>query len=171
MIQRDELIPVGKFTRPHGVRGEMSLLLSGDVFEDSAGECVVCAMDGIFVPFFIEEYRYKTDNVVLVKFEKIDTVEQARMFTNKEAYVLKRDCDGGQADFTWADFIGFSAEDTVKGSLGSIAYVDDSTLNVLFVVERPDGSELFIPAQEVFIEEIDYDNQHLLFNLPEGLVD
>jgi len=171
MIQRDELIPVGKFTRPHGVKGEMSLLLAGEVFENSAGECLVCAMDGIFVPFFIEEYRYKTDNVVLIKFEKIDTVEQARVFTNKETYVLKRDCDAEQDGFTWADFVGFSAEDSVKGPLGSISYVDDSTLNVLFVVQRPDGSELFVPAQDVFIEDIDYANRHVLFNLPDGLVD
>ena len=171
MILREELHVIGRFTRPHGVQGEMSLLLTDDVFDRAEVSCVVCSMDGIFVPFFVEEYRYKTDNVVLVKFERIDTVEQARVFTNKEAFVLKKECEGGEVEFAWNDFVGFMVADCVLGPLGSIVHVDDTTLNVLFIIERPDGSERFIPAQEVFIKDIDYDNRHILFNLPDGLMD
>ena len=171
MILREELHSIGRFTRPHGVQGEMALQLTDDVFDRAEVSCLVCAMDGIFVPFFVEEYRYKSDNVVLVKFERVDTVEQARMFTNREAFALKKDCEGEASEFAWNDFVGFSAEDSVLGALGSIVHVDDSTMNVLFIVERSDGSECFIPAQEVFIQDIDYDNRHIVFNLPDGLLD
>ena len=171
MIQREELHSIGRLTRPHGVHGEMALQLTDDVFDRAEVSCLVCAMDGIYVPFFIEEYRYKTDNVVLVKFERVDTVEQARMFTNKEAFALKKDCEGESSVFAWNDFVGFTAEDSTIGALGSIVHVDDSTMNVLFIVGRPDVSECFIPAQEVFIQDIDYDKRHIVFNLPDGLID
>ena len=171
MILREELHSIGHFTRPHGVQGEMALMLTDDVFDRADVSCLVCSMDGIFVPFFVEEYRYKTDNVVLVKFEHVDTVEQARVFTNKEAFALNKECEGEKPDFAWNDFVGFSAEDGTMGALGNIVHVDDMTMNVLFIVGRPDGSECFIPAQEVFIEDIDYENRHIVFNLPEGLID
>jgi 16S rRNA processing protein RimM len=49
--------------------------------------------------------------------------------------------------------------------------VDESTVNTLFVIERPDGEELLIPAQEAFIEDIDHDERIIIFNLPEGLLE
>jgi len=171
MILPEEFRQIGRFTRPHGVQGEISLLLTDDVFERADISCIICSIDGIYVPFFIDEYRYKTDNVVLVKFERVMTVEQARLFTNREAFVLRRECEGDEPEFVWADFIGFTAGDKSAGALGEIVHVDDSTMNILFIVGRPDGSECYIPAQEVFIEEIDYDRRHILFNLPEGLID
>lgn len=38
---------------------------------------------------FIEEYRFRSDDVALVKFEGIETAERARMLTNVEVYFLK----------------------------------------------------------------------------------
>jgi len=171
MILRDELLSIGRFTRPHGVQGEMSLLLTDDVFDRADVDCLVCSIDGIFVPFFIDDWRYKTNNVVLVKFERVDTVEQARLFANREAFVMKKDYVRDDDELVWDDFIGFTAEDGTLGPLGTVDYVDDSTLNVLFVIRRPDGTECFVPAQEVFIQEIDPDNHHIVFNLPDGLLD
>ena len=171
MITRDELIPIGKFTRPHGVKGEVSLLLTDDTFDNATGACLVCDIDGIFVPFFMEEYRYKTDNVVLVKLERIDTVEQTRIFTNKEAYILKKEYAGDEEVASWADFVGFEAVDRANGVLGRIVRVDDTTMNVLFIIEKSDGGELFVPAHEDFIEEIDETQRRILMDLPEGLVD
>ena len=171
MILSEELRPIGRFTRPHGVQGEISLLLMDDVFDRADISCLVCPIDGINVPFFIDEYRYKTDNVVLVKLDRVMTMEQARRLTNRDVFVLRRECEECTSEFVWSDFVGFLAEDTVIGTLGEIIHVDDTTMNVLFIVGRPDGSECFIPAQEVFIQDIDYDCRHIMFNLPEGLID
>ena len=45
---------------------------------------MICEMDGILVPFFVEDFRYKTDTVVLVKLEDVNSEEDARMFVGKE---------------------------------------------------------------------------------------
>ena len=172
MIQNDEVISIGRFTRPHGVKGEMAMTFVNDVFDRTDCPYLVCAMDGILVPFFIEEYRFKSETTALIKFERIDTVEQARIFVNKEVFFpicyLPED---EEPTLSWSTFVGYEASDVTLGQLGTVVDVDDSTVNVLFIVERPDGSEVFIPAQEVFIKDLDPSSKKILFTLPDGLID
>ncbi|MBO7466744.1 MAG: 16S rRNA processing protein RimM [Bacteroidaceae bacterium] len=172
MIKPEEVICIGKFTRTHGVKGEIAMSFTNDVFDRTDCPYLVCSMDGILVPFFIEEYRFKSDTVALIKFEKIDTIEQARQLTNKEAlFPTKYIPEDEEQEYTWLSFIGYEVEDTACGYVGKVVDVDDSTINVLFIVEREDGKEVFIPAQEALIEDIDHEKRSILFNLPEGLLE
>jgi Ca2+-transporting ATPase len=86
----------------------------------------------------------------------------------KIAGALQQAEDG---EYSWQYFIGFDTEDATHGHLGELVAVDESTVNTLFVVERDNGDELLIPAQEAFIEDIDHDARIIKFNLPEGLLD
>ena len=172
MIRPEEVYPIGKFTRTHGVQGEMALSFTDDVFDRVDCPYLICSMDGILVPLFIEEYRFKSDSVALIKFERIDTAEAASIFTNKEVYFPKSYAEQAvDGEYSWQYFIGFDTEDKVYGHLGELVDVDESTVNILFVVERPDGEELLIPAQEAFIEDIDHDRRLIKFNLPDGLLE
>ena len=172
MIRPEEVYCIGKFTRTHGVQGEMALAFTDDVFDRTDCPYLVCNMDGILVPFFIEEYRFKRDSVALIKFERIDTSEAAAIFTNKEVYFPKDYAEQAEdGEYSWQYFIGFATEDATHGHLGELVAVDESTINTLFVVERPNGDELLIPAQEEFIEELDHDKRIIKFNLPDGLLE
>ena len=70
------------------------------------------------MPFFIEEYRFRSDTTALVKLEGVDTSEKARMFTNVEVYFPKKYV-GEEEDSddipTWNYFIGFKVEDVNHG--------------------------------------------------------
>lgn len=172
MITPDEVIQIGRFTRTHGVQGELALTFTDDVFDRVDCPYLVCSMDGILVPFFVVDYRFKTDNVALIKFERINDAEQARLLVGKDVYFPRsRYEESDEDDYTWNLFVGYSTEDRQLGPLGTVTAVDDTTLNVLFVVTRTDGREALIPAQEVFIEDIDHDRRHIVFNLPDGLLD
>ena len=168
----EDLYKIGKIGKPHGVKGEVSFHFSDDVFDRTDCPYLVCSMDGILVPFFIEEYRFKSNEVALIKFERIDTSEQAAMFTNKMVYFPKSYAEQAEeGGLSWQYFIGFSAHDTAPGELGELIDVDESTINTLFVVERPDGEEILIPAQEEFIEDIDHNKRLIIFKLPDGLLE
>ena len=171
MIRPEEVYCIGKFTRPHGVQGEMAMSFTDDVFDRTDCPYLVCFMDGILVPFFIEEYRFKSNNVALIKFERIDTNEAAAIFTNKEVYFPKSYADeADDGEYSWQYFIGFDTEDVAHGHLGELVDVDESTVNTLFVVECPNSDELLIPAQEAFIDDIDHEKRLIKFNLPDGLL-
>lgn len=156
MIKKDEVFKIGIFNKPHGVKGEISFTFTDDIFDRVECEYLVCLLDGIFVPFFIEEYRFRSDTTALVKLEGVDTSEKARMFTNVEVYFPKKYV-GEEEDSddipTWNYFIGFKVEDVNHGELGEIVAVDDSTMNVLFAIEKG-GEELLLPAHEEFITKL-----------------
>jgi 16S rRNA processing protein RimM len=186
MITNEEVYKIGVFNKPHGVHGEISFAFTDDIFDRTDGEYLVCLLDGIFVPFFIEEYGFRSHHVAIVKLEGVDSMELARTFTNVAVYYpvkyvveAKRVLNGepekispskGESLFSVYAFTGFEVKDAISGILGKISDVDISTANILFVVENEKG-ELLIPACEEFIDKIDYENKQLLMNLPEGLVD
>ena len=172
MIRSEEVFPIGIFTRTHGVQGEVAMSFTDDIFDRVECPYLLCSMDGILVPFFLEEYRFKGETIALIKVQRIDTVEQARVFINKEVFFPKCYANDDETDnYSWNYFVGFSAEDEESGLLGKIVAVDDSTINVLFVIGRPVGGEFLVPAQEVFITDIDYDKRRIMFHLPDGLLE
>lgn len=170
MIKKDDIIKIGYFAKPHGVKGEIALVTSFDLFDAQEDPYVFCALDGIFVPFFIEEYRYKSDTVILLKLEHLDSEEEIRPFSNKEVYCPKEWVDNADLDagMTWADFIGYSVYDTERGYLGEIKHVDDSTLNVLFEVVEGEDS-LLLPAVEELIVALVHDKKSITMTVPQGL--
>ena len=86
MIKREDVYKIGVFNKPHGIHGELSFTFTDDIFDRVEAEYLICLLDGIFVPFFLEEYRFRSDSTALVKLEGVDTAERARMFTNVEVY-------------------------------------------------------------------------------------
>lgn len=172
MIRQEEVFKIGQFAKPHGIKGELSLVTNSDVLDDAEDPYIVCEMDGILVPFFVEEYRYKSDTVILVKLEDVNSEADARMFVNKEVYypLDAVDADDLVGDMTWDSFIGYEITDEHKGYLGKITDVDESTINVLLRVDH-EGKEILIPAVEELITDADHEARSLTVSLPEGLLD
>ena len=171
MIKKEEVFKIGIFNKPHGIHGELQFSFTDDVFDRTECEYLVCMMDGILVPFFIEEYRFRSDSTALVKLEGVDSAEQARHFTNVEVYFPIDEVDEEMTgELSWNYFVGFELLDTDKGDLGKVCDVDTATLNTLFVVETPEGKELLIPACEAFIRDIDQKGKKIVVELPEGLL-
>lgn len=171
MIKKDEVFKIGLFNKPHGVKGEISFTFTDDIFDRVECEYLICQLDGIFVPFFIEEYRFRSDTTALVKLDRVDTAEKARMFTNIEVYFPKKYAEEEDTEDvpTWNFFIGFKVKDVHHGDLGEIVDVDDSTMNVLFAIDN-NGEELLLPAHEEFIVKLDKKKRLLTVDIPDGLI-
>ena len=168
MIREEEVYRIGRLGKPHGVHGELTMQVDDDVFDRVDAEFLIIMTDGILVPFYIEEYRFRSDTTALIKFEDIDTVERAREFTNSSVYFLRSMAASDDAEgYTWAYFAGFDIVDSSSGTVvGRIAQVDDSTANILFCLD--DGR--LVPAAEELITRIDDDRRQVVMLLPEGLL-
>ena len=171
MIRKEEVYKIGVINKPHGVKGEVSFTFTDDIFDRVDCDYLILLMDGILVPFFIEEYRFRSDNSALVKFEDIDTAEKARMFTNVEVFFPIKYVEEQDEITSWNYFVGFTVDDVKHGTLGVISDVDDATMNVLFVIEKEDGSEMLLPAHEEFILDIDHKKKRVEVETPDGLLD
>ena len=170
MILDSEVFQIGVIRKPHGVKGEVSFSFNDDVFDRTECEYLIVRVDGILVPFFFEEYRFRSDNAAIVKFEGIDNVESARRLTNAPVFFPIKLVPDDDEQVSWSFFIGMHADDVRYGSLGTIVDVDDSTINVLFVIQSDSGKEILIPANEAFIADIDRENRTVSFKTPDGLL-
>ncbi len=171
MIKKEEVYKIGMFNKPHGIHGELQFTFNDDIFDRVEAEYLVCLLDGIFVPFFIDDYRFRSDSTALVKLEGVDTAERARMFTNVEVYFPTKyvEEETKPEELTWDFFVGFRVEEVHHGYLGEIIEVDNTTINTLFIVNYGD-EELLIPAQEDFIVSMDQKHKVIILELPEGLI-
>ena len=88
MIKQEEVYRIGRLGKPHGVKGEVSFQVSDDVFDRVDADCLVLELDGILVPFFIEEYRFRSEDIALLKLEGVDTADQARELTGCSVFFL-----------------------------------------------------------------------------------
>ena len=168
MIRQEEVYKIGKLGKTHGVKGEISFLFDDDVFDRTDADYLILEIDGILVPFFIEEYRFKTDSNALIKFDGIDTQERARELTGCDVYFRRDMADEDSEHVSWAELIGYRLIDAASGAeVGTIASVDDSTINILFELE--DGK--LIPASEELITNVDTSKHQIAINLPEGILE
>ncbi len=172
MIKREDVYNIGKITKSHALKGEVVFNFSDDIFDRTESEYLICEIDGILVPFFMEEYRFKSDTSVLVKFEGIDSAEATRQLLGADVYFEKsKAIESGEEDMSLRFFIGFKMTDENGKDIGVITDIDDNTQNWLFIVENPKGEEILIPAHEEFISEIDNENKIMKMVLPEGLTE
>ena len=167
MIKEEEVYKIGKLGKTHGVKGEISFLFDDDVFDRVDADYLVLMIDGILVPFFMEEYRFRSDTTAIVKFCDIDTQERARELTGCDVWFPRALADSDDDTITWAAIVGFDIIDANSGKpVGRIASVDDTTLNILFCLE--DGR--LIPASEDLITGVDQQARTITMQLPDGLL-
>lgn len=176
MIRTDEVFKIGYITKHRGLRGEVELSFTDDCFDTGDAEYLVLDMDGIFVPFFWEEYRFKNNDTAIVKFEHIDNEEQARRLAGHavfypKAHVAASKTDGGQTLSSYKALTGFTVYDAAGKALGEITHVDDSSANTLITLAQADGQEFILPFHNDFLVNFDLKERFLQLELPEGLLE
>lgn len=173
MITDNEIIEIGKIGKPHGVQGEMNMMIDDDVNITSLQK-IVLEIDGIYVPFFIKSLRPKRSDTVIVALDDIDNEEEAGALTNLTVYALKAD-DVKQGDddegMYASDLIGFTLVHADGKPVGKITDVNDTTDNALFIVELGDGRQVYIPIADDLIDDIDTEKRYIVMSLPEGIID
>lgn len=172
MISREDVFQIGQIQRPHGLQGELSFSFSSDIFDEVDVPCFICELDGILVPFFIEEYRFKNNDIALVKFEGIDNEEEAKTLVNAPLFIEKKylseEVEGNEIEGV-SYYVGFMVYDG-DNLLGEIIDYDDETENVLFLISNEKEEEFIVPACDEYIVDIDNQKKILRMELPEGLL-
>lgn len=173
MIKESEVFKIGKLIKPHGIKGEINFAFENDIFDRVDCPYLICKIDDIFVPFFIEEYRFKGKETALITFEGIDNETKAQRLVGLSVYFSRKyfeEDSEADIEYSWNFFIGFTVIDKEKGQLGIIEAIDDKTLNTLFLIASESGEDYIIPATEDFIDKIDAKKKILYLQLPEGLI-
>ena len=165
MIQANELIRIGTMRRPHGKSGELQCQMDNAYWDEADADFLILLMDGIFVPFRVEDWRGKGADSLIFRLKGVDTEAKALRLVNAEAYMLRRDLDEEEEMMTWQDLKGYEVLNEAHEMQGRVAAVDESTINTLLELE--DGR--LLPVHEDLIIEIDEPQKRIILDLPEGL--
>lgn len=168
MIRKEDVFKIGRLGKSHGVKGDISFPFDDDVFDRVEADYLILDIDGILVPFFIEEYRFRNDTTAIIKFEGVDSQERARELTGCDVYFPRELAYSAEDGLSWSAIVGFDILEVKSGKvIGRIASIDDSTLNILFCLE--DGR--LIPATDDLITAIDQQARTITMHIPEGLLE
>ena len=168
MIKREEVFKIGRLGKSHGVKGEVSFQFDDDIFDRVEAEYLLLEIDGILVPFFMEDYRFRSGYLAYVKFKDVDTQERASELTGCDVFFPRALAETEDEMPILEMLVGFGVVDASSGkTVGTIVDINDQTANVLFEL----NTGHLIPASDELIMNIDTENEEIVMNLPEGLLD
>lgn len=170
-MRKEDCFYLGKIVKKYSFKGELLIKLDTDqpeLFENM--ESVFVELRKKLVPFFIENSYLHKSELLRVKFEDVDTEEEAESLLNAELYLpieFLPELTGNQ--FYYHEIIGFTAKDKSFGEIGKITGVNDSTAQALFEIDF-NGQQVLVPIIDQFLEEVDRENKIIHLNLPEGFM-
>ena len=169
MIKKEDLQKIGVFAKPHGVKGEISLITDYELTGMAGDLYIVCNMDELYVPFFIDSLRKKSASNTLVRFENLDSEDKVKFLAGRPAFfpaklLPKHDDRPLQRN----ELTGYTITDECYGILGTVIDVDDSSPNVLLKVVYSD-KEILVPLS--LITSINHQHQTMNTSLPDGFLE
>ncbi|WP_328395950.1 ribosome maturation factor RimM [Streptomyces sp. NBC_00390] len=164
---------VARIGRAHGIKGEVIVEVRTDEPELRLGPGAVLATDPAGAgPLTIETGRVHSGRLLL-RFEGVRDRNAAEALRNT---LLIAEVDPEELpaepdeyyDHQLMDLDVVLADGTEIGRITEISHLPSQDL---FIVERPDGSEVMIPFVEEIVTEIDLTEQKAVIAPPPGLID
>lgn len=171
-MRKEDCFYLGKIAKKFSFKGEVLIYLDTDepeLYENM--ESVFVDFNKNLVPFFIENSSLHKNDFLRVRFEDVDSEEEADKLIGLEVYLplsMLPKLEGNK--FYFHEVIGFEIEDKRLGVFGKIISINDSSAQPLFEVVN--GSvEILVPMIDQFLVKIDRENKKVIMDLPEGLVE
>lgn len=164
---------VARIGRAHGIKGDVTVEVRTDEPELRLAPGAVLATDPASAgPLTIEAGRVHSGRLLL-RFEGVRDRTGAEALRNT---LLIADVDPDELPEEEDEYYDHQLMDldvvTVDGAeVGRIAEISHLPSQDLFVVERPDGSEVYVPFVQEIVVDIDLEEQRAVIDPPPGLID
>ncbi len=167
VIMKKQFLEVGQIVSTHGIKGEIRLNPWCDspaflkqfrtLYFDNAGEKAIGVVSA-----------RPHSNIVIMKLEGVDTIEQAQALRNKILYINRDDVSKDTVFVQ--DLIDCEVRDAETGEVyGKIKRVSENPANNIWHIVNEKGEEFLFPAVKPFIEKTDTDNCFVLIKPIKGM--
>ena len=167
-------LKVGKIVNTHSLKGEVKVISSTDFEEErfkKGSKLLITRGNQLIREVVVQSYR-NHKNFLLVKFEGIDSAEEAEKLKNLQ---IKIDSDEvgelEENEFYFHEIIGCEVFDENGKSLGEIIEILTPGANDVWVIKDQNGKEILIPYIEDVVKKIDIENKKIDIEVMEGLID
>lgn len=166
-----QFLETAKIVATHGIRGEVRC----QYFCDSAE--FLCEFEELYLdkngekPVEIAR-AYPHKNVVIMKIDGIDTVEDAQKLIGKTLYMDRDDVELDEGVYYIQDIIGLTVKDIDSGEVyGKISDVYQNGATDVYSIKKENGTELMFPCIDEVVKKIDIEAGEMLIKPLEGLFD
>lgn len=161
---------IGRLIKSHSTRGSLILgLIDITAVNISEGEPVFIDIEGLLVPFFIEDLKERTGNAVIIKLEGINSETKAKELTGKDVYLSKNKIrQEKKLKVKMSGLEGFKVIDKKYGYVGDAGKIEDISNNPLLKVHHK-GKEFLIPVHADIFLEVNTRKKEIIIKAPEGL--
>ena len=161
---------LGTLVKTHGYGGNL-LIKVNEPYQGTLEilESIFLFIDGILVPFFIEEIEEFSSSSYLIKIDEINSKDEAVVFIGKDVYVPKEKFENvNTSDENIPSLLGYELQSSSNKKFGIIEDIREIPGNPIFIVKYQDG-ETMVPANEELILEINHKDKIISMIIPEGL--
>ena len=165
-----QFLEIAKITSTHGVRGEVRCQYYCDTAE------VLCDFDELYFdkgtkPVHITN-AYPHKNIVILKIEGVDSIEQAQPLIGKMLYLNRDDAELGEDLFFIQDLIGLTVKAADTGEVyGKLSDVYQNGAADVFSIKKEDGRELMFPNISEVVLSTDIEGGEMIIRPLKGLFD
>ena len=170
-MTKDKCFYVGKIVKTHGLKGEITLRIDNEQFDDIEElNYFLLDMNDQLIPFFIEDIAYYS-NKAFVLFQDLKTMEAASQLVGKSAYLpLELLPEKTGNDFYSYEVVDYLVVDEEKGELGKVnEIIEYPTQSIIQVLKE--GKEILIPIHDDIIKDVNRDERKIYIKAPNGLID
>ena len=172
MPERDDLVPLGRVSGTHGIKGEVKISWF-------AGECG--SLSSLRTLIFRSPAGESTEVVIrtvraggartILRLEGYDSIEAVERFKGWEVAVRRSQLpDAAEGEYYWHDLIGLSVLCEDGSKLGTLSGIFETGSHDVYMV-KGDGREYLLPATDDVIRDIDLDAGTMTVSPLGGLLD
>ncbi|HIE73056.1 MAG TPA: 16S rRNA processing protein RimM [Flavobacteriales bacterium] len=167
-MQKKDCFLVGTVFKLHGYKGDVNIYNEVDIpFDFNTLDYFLIEQNSELIPFFIDRARPTKPNVVLVKFEDVNSEEEAKEILKRKVFLPKEFLpETDDKRVSEKQLIGFSIVDMKMGELGKITFINSQTTQQLIYASK-DGKEFCFPMHDKFVKGIDTKARIMEVEIPE----
>ena len=168
----EQMISVGKILKPHGLKGDLKVLLLTDHPEQRflAGNKLFVETSDSVRKYTVERSKHFKQNMILLKLVNIDSGDDAEGLSGTYLTIPENEIaplESGR--FYIFQIIGLNVYEETGEYLGKVLEVRQTGGNDIYIIQDNHEQELLIPALKEVVKKVDVDNKTMVVSLLPGL--
>lgn len=172
MNDADELIPIGKVSSTHGIRGLLKFYsYSGNIESLQSAEAVLLkSKNGMLSEFTLKGVSAHAGGFI-IGLDGFNDIDHVQPLVGSELFLKRSQLpEPAEDEYYWRDLIGLTVLTDQGVVLGPIADIFETGSSDIYVV-RGDNKEYLIPAIADVVSVVDIPGKRMIITPLDGLLD
>lgn len=167
----EEYLEIGQIVNTNGLKGMLKIKpFTDDITRFEELEYIYIQKGQDLIEKNIEDVKY-VKNMVLLKLEGIDSIEEAEKYRNLYIKINKEDVgEVPDGSYLIADMLKCDVYTDKNELLGKMIDVFSTGSNDVYVVKTEEGKEVLLPAIKDVVKEINIQEKKIIIKLMDGLI-